>query len=240
MSRSVGMSRGKTRPAIDVISDCRDTPKLALERVFSALHARYDDQHWWPADGPFEVMLGAILTQNTSWSNVERALSAVRASHPLQPDVLLSLPEGELATLLRPVGYFNLKARRLRIFCRAYLDAGGFVRLCRMDTEPLRAWLLELSGIGPETADDILLYAFERPVFVVDAYTRRVFEPLGCLSGDESYEEVGQLFERALESNVPLLNEYHALIVRHGKQVCRKRPICTGCCLRFLCGRKVG
>lgn len=183
-------------------------------------------------------MIGAVLTQNTAWANVERALAQLSSQVPLAADALLALPEPELAALIRPAGYFNVKARRLRALLEAIVAAGGESALSRLDTASLRELLLDIHGIGPETADDILLYAFDRPVFVVDAYTRRLFERLGLLTGGESYELIRATFEQALGPTAAVLNESHALIVRHAKQVCRARdPFCTDCCLADICAR---
>ena len=181
-------------------------------------------------------MIGAVLTQNTAWSNVERALMQLSAQVPLAADALLALPEAELAALIRPAGYFNVKARRLRAFCEAFVAAGGEPALSALDTPRLREWLLGIHGVGPETADDILLYAFGRPVFVIDAYTRRLFERLCLLDGGEPYEALRVRFEQALGPDPALFNEYHALIVRHVKGICRARaPRCDACCLAAEC-----
>jgi endonuclease-3 related protein len=202
---------------------------------------QHGPQQWWPAQTGFEVMVGAVLTQNTAWGNVERALARLCERIELQPQALLSLPEAELAERLRPVGYYNVKARRLRGLCEALLAAGGEPALAALPTAALRTWLLAIHGVGPETADDILLYCFERPVFVVDAYTRRLFERLGVLAGGESYEAVRSRFERALGPDVACFNEYHALIVAHGKAVCRaRRPRCADCCLADDCPSRAG
>ena len=206
-----------------------------LRAVFRSLLGAYGPQHWWPGDSPFEVMVGAILTQNTSWTNVERGLDRLCDRIPLRAEAILSLADDELASCLRPVGYFNVKSTRLKNFCRTYLDMGGEEGMRALDAGKLRRMLLDINGIGPETADDMLLYAFERPVFVVDAYTRRIFERLESLTGDEGYEAIRHGFEQALGPDVPLFSEYHALIVHHGKHVCRKRPLCGECCLRELC-----
>lgn len=207
-----------------------------LRRVFERLLAAHGPQGWWPAETPFEVMLGAILTQNTAWTNVEKALGHLAARIPLTPEAVLAVPEAELAALLRPVGYFNVKAARLRAFCSALLAAGGEAALAAEDTASLRRRLLAMHGVGPETADDILLYAFARPVFVVDAYTRRLFVRLGVLDGREGYESIRALFEQALGADTALFNEYHALIVRHAKDICRaRRPLCADCLLRDAC-----
>jgi endonuclease-3 related protein len=210
-------------------------PPRRLRAVYRRLHARYGPQHWWPARTPFEVIVGAVLTQNTAWSNVERAIANLEAAGALTPEALLALPLPELAALLRPSGYFNVKAGRLRAVCHWYVAAGGRARLRRWSGGRLRAALLDLHGVGPETADDILLYAFDRPVFVIDAYTRRLFARLGLIVGDEPYAALGAAYEQALGADAPLFNEYHALIVRHAKEACRPRPRCAGCCLRRLC-----
>lgn len=212
---------------------------VAARAVFDTLLAAYGPQHWWPAKTPFEVMVGAVLTQNTAWVNVERGLERLQArlSGPagLGAEQILALPEAGLAECLRPVGYFNVKAQRLRSFCSEYLTAGGLDGLACLDTLTLRRRLLAIHGVGPETADDMVLYAFERPVFVVDAYTRRLGGRLGLLDHQAGYETIRHAFEQALGPDVPLFNEYHALIVRHAKDVCRSRPRCGGCCLRDLC-----
>jgi endonuclease-3 related protein len=206
-----------------------------LLEVFRGMLAAYGPQDWWPGETPFEVMVGAVLTQNTAWTNVERALTGLAGRIPLTAEAILALPVEALAELLRPVGYFNVKARRLRAFCAAFLDHGGLDGLADLPTAELRHRLLAVHGVGPETADDMLLYAFEHPVFVVDAYTRRIFTRLGALRGNEGYETIRHGFEQALGADAALFNEYHALIVRHGKDVCRPRPRCADCCLRALC-----
>lgn len=211
-------------------------PARRLRAVYRRLLAAYGPQGWWPADdGPFEVMVGAVLTQNTAWSNVERAIANLRAAGALDAEVLARAPRERLARWIRPAGYFNVKARRLQAFCRFYVAAGGLRALDALPTPALRARLLDVHGIGPETADDMLLYAFGRPVFVVDAYTRRLLVRLGLASGDEPYDAIRLGFERALGPDVPLYNEYHALVVAHAKAHCRVRPRCAGCPLRRLC-----
>lgn len=206
-----------------------------LRVVFDTLLAAYGPQHWWPAETAFEVMVGAVLTQNTAWTNVERALLRLTARVPLEAQAILDLPLEELAHALQPSGYFNVKAQRLRAFCEVFIAEGGLERLRALETGELRRRLLAIRGVGPETADDMLLYAFGRPVFVVDAYTRRVFTRLGLLAGDEGYETIRAAFESALGPDAPLYNEYHALIVRHGKDLCRTRPRCADCRLRPQC-----
>lgn len=180
-------------------------------------------------------MVGAILTQNTAWTNVERAIDNLVARDRLDAAAIVRARHDHLANWLRPSGYFNIKARRLKNFCRFYLEHGEFDGLQRHDTVTLRALLLSVNGVGHETADDMLLYAFERPVFVIDAYTRRLFARLGLYAGDEPYDELRLDIERRLKGDVPLYNAFHALIVRHAKEHCRVRPRCGGCMLRAKC-----
>jgi endonuclease III related protein len=204
----------------------------ALTAIYRRLFDHYGPQHWWPAESPFEVMVGAVLTQNTAWRNVERAIANLRQANQLNPAAIVDLTADELAAYLRPAGYFNVKARRLQAFCRFLLNQS---KLERLQTAELRTRLLAVHGIGAETADDILLYAFLRPVFVIDAYTRRLFGRLGLLDAKASYEALRHCFESALDADVELFNEYHALIVAHAKQVCKTRPCCEQCCLSSVC-----
>lgn len=206
-----------------------------LRDVYRCLFEAYGPQGWWPGETAFEVMVGAILTQNTAWTNVERAIGNLRRGGLLDPEAIVACPLTRLAERLRPSGYFHVKAQRLQGYCAWYLGQGGMERLRRHPTESLRRALLGIKGVGPETADDILLYAFRRPVFVIDAYTRRLFSRLGCIGGEEPYEVLRRGCERALGPDVSLYNEYHALIVRHAKRRCRKRPDCAACALRTLC-----
>lgn len=216
-------------------------PARRLRSIFRQLLEARGPQHWWPGDTPFEIMVGAVLTQNTAWINVERAIANLVAADALAPERILGVAEDRLAAWLRPSGYFNIKARRLRHFCRWYLEAGEYPALQDWDTERLRHALLAVNGIGPETADDMLLYAFGRPVFVIDAYTRRLFLRLGLIEGGEGYETLRQACEQALGPDVALFNEYHALIVAQAKDVCRTRPRCGECVLRRQCpGRQSG
>lgn len=212
-----------------------------LRTVHDTLLACYGPQHWWPGETPFEVMVGAILTQNTAWSNVERAIQQLVAANHLNPEAIATADPTTLGALIRPTGYFNIKARRLQGFCQWYLARGQREALMEMPTVALRRELLAVKGIGPETADDILLYAFARPVFVIDAYTRRLLARLGITRGDEPYEALRALFEETLGANVALFNEYHALIVRHAKERCRKRQaLCEGCVLAACCQKEEG
>ena len=209
-----------------------------MKNIYDTLYRNYGPQHWWPANTPFEVMVGAILTQNTAWSNVEKAIANLRKNDCLTAGHITATPPEQLAQWLKPSGYFNIKARRLQNYCRWYLDAGGWSTLSEKTTPELRNALLSVNGVGPETADDILLYAFDRPVFVIDAYTRRLFSRLELIQKNEDYESLRALFENTLNSvrnPVQLFNEYHALIVHHAKHYCRKQPLCHMCCLRRHC-----
>jgi len=210
-----------------------------LDTVYRRLFEARGHQGWWPGETPFEVVVGAVLTQNTAWTNVERAISALKAANALDPHAILAMPVEQLATLIRPAGYYNVKARRLRevvgFICK---EAGGQVEaLSGQDPLQLRQRLLAIRGVGRETADSILLYALGFPFFVVDAYTRRVFGRLGVIEPEADYDEIRAVFEGALQRDAALFNDYHAQIVAHGKHTCRKVPMCAGCVLADLCIR---
>jgi endonuclease-3 related protein len=197
--------------------------------VYQRLIGAYGDQSWWPADSSFEVMVGAVLTQNTAWTNVEKAISNLKHVDSLTLEGLLALPDEALAQLIRPSGYFNIKAKRLKNLCLWLAENGGESKLAAVDTGALRSSLLQVNGVGPETADDILLYAFARPVFVIDTYTRRLFSKLCLIQGSEPYEDLRQIFEAELEADVSLFNQYHALIVRHAREKCQQTADCRHC-----------
>lgn len=209
-----------------------------LRAIYRRLLAAYGPRGWWPgAESPFGVVVGAILTQNTAWSNVERALARLRAADALTVAGVRTIAEAELAELLRPAGYFNTKARKLKAFV-AMLDAdhgGDLDRLLRLPPAELRGRLLATWGIGPETADDIVLYAAGYPSFVVDAYTVRMFTRLGITPARDRYDHWRALFMDSLPADAALFNEYHALIVAHGNQTCRPTPRCPLCPLLELC-----
>lgn len=209
--------------------------QISLAQLYERLYAAYGPQHWWPAETPFEMMIGAILTQNTAWTNVEKALDNLKNNASLDPGIIAALPEAALARLLKPSGYFNIKARRLQNYCRWFNAEGGYAALVGYPTSILREKLLAVSGIGPETADAMLLYAFYRPVFVIDAYTRRILLRLGMITGKPDYEELRRLFETNVTADTALYNEYHALIVQHAKVSCISRPACRQCCLQAYC-----
>jgi endonuclease-3 related protein len=209
--------------------------RISIAEVYRRLFAANGHQHWWPGETTFEIMVGAVLTQNTAWSNVEMAITNLKQAEALSPEAIVRAHPRRLGAWLRPSGYFNIKANRLKALCRWLIEQGGICSLAKLATPVLREALLNVHGVGRETADDILLYAFNRPVFVIDAYTRRIFARLGLIEGMENYESLRNVFENALDSNVGLFNEYHALIVVHGKDVCRKRPLCERCCLAGDC-----
>jgi endonuclease III related protein len=211
--------------------------KEKVEEIFARLAAHYGPLHWWPADSPFEVAVGAILTQNTAWRNVEYALANLQKAEALTAPALLALPREQLQQLIRPAGFFRQKAERLQLLAACLLQqhAGDLPGWLAGPLPQVRRQLLAMKGIGPETADSILLYAGHRPTFVVDAYTRRIFVRLGLLGGQESYEQIRALFMDHLAADAALFNEYHALIVEHAKSFCRKAPRCAGCPLQELC-----
>lgn len=208
----------------------------SVSAIYRALFARYGPQHWWPGETDFEIAIGAILTQNVSWTNVEKAIARLKEEKLLRPRALHRTPDLTIAPLIRPTGYYNQKAKKIRNFLDWFARYGySFARLRALDTDRLRDELLTVNGIGPETADSILLYALEKKVFVVDAYTLRIFGRIGILRGDEAYDEVQRLFHRRLRGGVCEYNEYHALIVHHGKFVCKKAPLCEECCIARRC-----
>jgi endonuclease-3 related protein len=213
---------------------------INLKHIYDILYECYGPQAWWPGDGAFEVMIGAILTQNTAWANVEKAIDRLKLQSLLDPQAIINAGNDTLAECLKPSGYFNVKAQRLKEFCKWYLAMGGMDILLQQPTDELRKGLLSVKGVGPETADDILLYAFHKPVFVIDAYTRRLFTRLDAIAGDEGYESLRRMFEEELGHDVQLFNEYHALIVTHAKHHCRVRPLCQGCCLENVCHYNLG
>ena len=208
-----------------------------LRRLYRELLASHGPQHWWPGESRFEILVGAVLTQNTAWANVEKAIAALGDSGLLDAGAMLAAGPAMVAPAIRPARYFNVKAARLDALCRAIAGAGGLEGLDPWPTGRLRAFLLDVKGVGPETADDMLLYAFDRPVFVIDAYTRRLLARLGLASGDEPYEVLRAGMESALGPDAALYGEFHALIVAHGKAVCRPAPRCGACRLAARCPR---
>ncbi len=205
-----------------------------LEGMFTKLLNHFGPQHWWPGETELEVIIGAVLTQNTNWKNVEKAILNLKEKGLLSPQQLNALSVSELAQLIRPAGYFNIKAKRLKNLIdllreRYHLDLS---RLLDEDTDTLRQKLLSVNGIGPETADSILLYAAHRPVFVVDAYTHRILRRHGMTDDQSDYHELQSLFMDHLPDDPSLYNEFHALIVKTGKEYCRRKPLCHLCPLQ--------
>jgi len=210
---------------------------LALQDIYRRLMDYYGPQHWWPAEGPFEMMVGAILTQGTAWRNVEKAIANLKTAGALSPQALRQLSLPELSALIRPCGYYNAKALKLSSlacwlgeFCDDDLD-----KLVLIETDYLRRELLSVHGVGGETADSIILYGVGKPIFVVDAYTRRIINRVGLAAQGSSYAAYQALFMDNLSPDTKLFQEYHALLVCLGKNVCLKRPLCPKCCLSSVC-----
>ncbi|HOW98307.1 MAG TPA: endonuclease III domain-containing protein [Kiritimatiellia bacterium] len=204
--------------------------RAPAKKLYRALFNAWGPQRWWPGRTRLEVIVGAVLTQNTAWGNVEKAIGRLRRADALSLPRLHALPLRQLEGLIRPAGYFRVKARRLRALTTMIVDRhGALPALFRLSTPDLRDELLRVNGVGPETADSILLYAAGRPAFVVDAYTRRFMTRHGWLAPKATYDETARALAGGLPRNVRLYNEFHALIVRLGKDCCRPRPLCGGC-----------
>ena len=205
-----------------------------LLTYYKKLYKRFGPRHWWPGETPFEVMVGAILTQNTNWVNVEKAIANLKAYNVLSPKRLYEIDISILASLIRPAGYFNIKAKRLKAFIKWFMESydGKIEKLKTVDTATLREQLLSVKGVGNETADSILLYALDKPTFVVDAYTYRVFSRHRLIPEETTYEEIKDFFESNLKRDLKLFNEYHAQIVEVGKTFCRTKPLCDKCPLK--------
>ena len=208
-----------------------DKKRLLLD-LYNKLYEAFGPRHWWPGDSPFEITVGAILTQNTAWRNVEKAINNLKAASLLSPEALQHLPVEDLAAAIRPAGYYNIKAKRLKHFLNFLFreNAGDLDRLLAENLDTLRTRLLSVNGIGPETADSILLYAGNKPTFVVDTYTKRILFRHRLMPEEVLYEEVRSFFMDCLEPDVAMFNEYHALLVHLGHTFCRKRkPTCSKC-----------
>lgn len=200
--------------------------------IYKKLYAYFGPQHWWPGDTPFEVMVGAILTQGTNWGNVEKAINNLKARKVLSPHRIYRLPVKVLASLITSAGYYNIKAKRLKEFLNFFFKTyrADIKRISSGNIKDLRRELLEVKGIGPETADSILLYALNKPIFVVDAYTKRVLSRHRIIQDDATYDEIQNLFMKNIRKEVKLFNEYHALLVKLGKEFCLKnKPRCNLC-----------
>ncbi len=213
-----------------------------IPEIHNLLYQHFGPLNWWPADSPYEVAVGAILTQNTAWTNVEYAIGNLKAAGGLSPERIASTPAEVLEGLIKPSGFFRQKATRLKEFSEHIVDhwQGDIRLLCTGPLDEVRTRLLHLKGIGPETADSILLYAANRKSFVVDAYTKRIFLRVGILQGNEAYEDIRTLFMQHLPEDATLYNEYHAEIVNLAKSYCRSKPLCCRCPIRKLCRHAQG
>jgi len=208
-----------------------------LLKIYNHLYHHFGPLNWWPGDTPFEIMIGAILTQNTSWRNVEKTIKNLKEENLLNPKKLNGLDQKKLIRLIRPSGYYNVKAKRLKNFLTFYIDhyEASAKKMFSEDAQELRRKLLTINGIGAETADSILLYAGKKPFFVVDAYTKRVFFRHKLISEDSSYHKIQEFFMQNLPHNVELFNEFHAQIVMLGKNICTNRnPKCLICPIHYL------
>ena len=235
------MDRGDPPPLGGGSAPARDPAGIPaiLEDIYSRLFQEYGPQHWWPGDGPLDVVIGAILTQSAAWTNVEMALDNLKEAGCRSLDAIHRKRQDDLAAIIRPSGYFNAKARKLKAFAShvASNHAGDLGRLLALDLAPLREELLSIHGIGPETADDIILYAADKPSFVIDSYTRRIVARLGIGPQEkaDTYDSHQALFQDHLAPDTGMFNEYHALLDRHAKETCGKVPSCSRCCLLELC-----
>ena len=200
-----------------------------LTEIYQLLYERFGPQHWWPGETQFEIITGAILTQNTNWTNVKKALTNLKSADLLTPEKLYQIDVSQLAELIRPAGYYNIKSKRLKNFINWLFENydGKPANLESVNTEQLRAELLSVKGIGRETADSILLYALDKPIFVVDAYTARVASRHGLIEPEADYEQLRELFQSNLPQDTKLFNEYHALLVKVGIEFCRPKARCS-------------
>jgi endonuclease III related protein len=206
-----------------------------IKEFYYSLYNRYGPQNWWPAESALECILGTILTQNTSWKNVERAFQNLKSRGLVSVEKLDSIPTEKLANLIRPSGYFNQKAIKIKTFIRYIKETynGDLDKMFDEDTHQLRERLLSIKGIGPETADSILLYALKKPVFVIDAYTYRILSRHSVIPKETSYQEMQDLLMDSVPKDVQVFNEYHALLVKVGKEHCKKKALCKGCPLEY-------
>jgi endonuclease-3 related protein len=207
-----------------------------LEHIYQLLYKHFGRRHWWPADTAFEVIVGAILTQNTAWKNVEKAINNLKTANMLSPVKLYSQPISTIAELIKPSGFYNQKAKRLKLMIAFLVERynGNIEEMCKKNTVDLRNELLSIKGIGKETADSIILYACNKPIFVVDAYTYRIFSRHGLIDKQTDYEEIQEMFMNNLDHDPQLFNEYHALIVETAKHFCKTKPLCESCPLSEL------
>ena len=217
--------------------DVEDTESRGIDpaRLYHRLFRRYGPQHWWPADNQFEVILGAILTQNTAWGNVEKALSQLREQRLIALEAMLCISTEKLAKLIRPAGFYRRKSACIKAMSNWLAEQGGIENVKRQDSVSIRKDLLNIPGIGSETADAVLLYALAKCCFVVDAYTRRILSRVGLLGPGPSYSQAQQFLVSNIDKEISLYQQYHALLVAHAKAHCRKTPLCGGCPLFDVC-----
>lgn len=212
------------------------TNSVILKKIYNCLYSTYGPRNWWPGESPFEVVIGAILTQNTNWTNVEKAIRNLKDTNVFTPEKIYEIDIARFAELIKPAGYFNVKAKRIKKFIN-WLFAnyeGDLTKMFAQDLKTLRPELLSVNGIGPETADSILLYAGNKPTFVVDAYTYRIFSRHNLIPEETTYDEIKTFFEENLPEDVELYNEYHALLVQLGKEYCKPKRKCESCPLNDL------
>ncbi|HHT9107568.1 MAG TPA: endonuclease III domain-containing protein [Candidatus Wunengus sp. YC64] len=207
-----------------------------LLKIYQKMFDAFGPRQWWPGETPFEVVIGAILTQNTNWSNVEKAIKNLKTAGKLSPEGIYGLSIAELAELIKPSGFFNVKAKRVKAFINWLFSRyeGNLSKMFARDLQALRSELLSVKGIGPETADSILLYAGNMPTFVVDAYTHRIFSRHELIPEESTYDDMKSFFEENLPEDVQLFNEYHALLVNIGKMFCKPRKVCEPCPLKDI------
>jgi len=214
-----------------------------IYKIYQKLLSSLGPQHWWPADSNVEVIIGAILTQNTNWKNVENAINNLKEANILTPDSIINTSTEDLSILIKPVGYYNVKAMYLKLFFKKFLNDyyGEINRLKEIGIQELRNWLLSIKGIGEETADSIMLYALKKPVFVVDVYTRRIFLRHKLIKEKKTYREIRELVMKKLPKDPNILGEFHALLIEIGKSFCKKtNPLCKACVLFGLLDHKEG
>lgn len=225
------------RVVSDILNRKPEVKEILME-LYKRLFFAFGPQGWWPAESPFEVFVGAILTQNTSWRNVEKAIANLKGKGALVPEIIYEMPLEELEDLIKPSGFYKVKAKRLKEAVAFLIREfkGRMDLMAKAPLQELRSKLLEVKGIGEETADSILLYACDKPIFVVDAYTKRILSRHEITKDSSSYRELQRLFMDALPKDVALYKEYHALLVRLGKSFCRPKPRCEGCPLEGVKG----
>ena len=237
MRRKKSPSRTKT-PKTPKTIDASGGDSLLWE-IYQRLYRAYGPQGWWPGDGAFDVVVGAILTQAAAWTNVERAIFNMKQAGCWSLRAIYEMPAEELASIIRPSGYFNAKARKLKAFAEHLVEGydADLSAFLSQELDPLRVELLAIHGIGEETADDILVYAAGEPSFVIDSYTRRIVQRVGLVpqNSKASYQFYQEIFHANLKGDVSLFNEYHALLDHHAKVTCAKVPLCSVCCLKDIC-----